>query len=80
MQVRGLSGSVAKVYSADKVLLEFGRLRQENQNVISFDLSHMSDNLGTEVSGILGFATLGLLDIHIDYRDGLVDFAYNGRP
>jgi tetratricopeptide (TPR) repeat protein len=80
MQVRGLSGSVAKVYSADKVLLEFGRLRQENQNVISFDLSHMSDNLGTEVSGILGFATLGLLDIDIDYRDGLVDFAYNGRP
>jgi len=31
------------------------------------------------VSGILGFTLLHLLDIKIDYRDGLVDFEYNPR-
>jgi len=32
---------------------------------------------GTEVSGTLGFGMLFLLDIKIDYRDGLVDFSYD---
>lgn len=78
-QVEGLSGSVKQVYSADKALLQFGHLRQQNQDVITFDLSKLSDNVGTEVSGILGFSTLGLLDIRIDYRDGIVDFSYKPR-
>lgn len=30
-----------------------------------------------EVSGILGFETLYMLQIKIDYRDGLVDFVYD---
>jgi tetratricopeptide (TPR) repeat protein len=77
MHVHGLSGSVAKVYSADKALLQFGHLRQENQDVVTFNLSHLSDQEGTEISGILGFTTLGLLEIHIDYRDGIVDFTYH---
>jgi hypothetical protein len=76
MIVHGLSGSVAKVYSADKAVLEFGRLQQENQDITTVDLSRQSDEVGTEVSGILGFPTLGLLEIHIDYRDGIVDFIY----
>jgi hypothetical protein len=80
MQVHGLSGSVAKVYLADKALLQFGHLRQEDQAVAAFDLSHLSDKVGTEISGILGFATLDLLEIHIDYRDGLVDFTYKPHP
>jgi len=78
-QVRGLSGSVAEVYSADKVVLQFGHLRQKNQDATTFDLSHISDADGTEISGILGFATLNLLEIHIDYRDGIVDFTYTPR-
>jgi len=80
MHVNGLNGSVAKVYRADQVVLTFGHLRQENQDITAFDLSHMSDNIGTELTGILGFNTLGLLDIRIDYRDGLVDFTYKPRP
>ena len=39
----------------------------------------MSDRLGTEASGVLGFTTLHLLDIKIDYRDGLVDFSYDPK-
>ena len=74
--VRGLSGSVANVFSAEKTVLQFGHLQQTNQDVTAFDLSHFSDRTGTEVSGILGLSTLYLLEIHIDYRDGLVDFSY----
>ena len=79
MHVNGLNGSVAQVYKADKAVLQFGHLRQENQDVITFDLSHLSDRVGTEISGTLGFSTLDLLEIHIDYRDGIVDFTYHPR-
>ncbi len=71
--------SVNKVYRADKAVIQFGHLRQENQDLVAFDLTQISDSTGTEVSGILGFAMLRLLDIKIDYRDGLVDFAYDSK-
>jgi hypothetical protein len=72
--IKGISGTVNKVYSADKVVLQFGSLRQENQNLVAFDLSKISDAMGTEASGSLGFTLLRPLDIKLDYRDGLVDF------
>jgi len=74
--VRGLSGSVRNVYRADQALIRFGHLRQQNQGMLTFDLTHLSDAIGTEVSGILGFQTLSLLDVRIDYRDGVADFSY----
>jgi predicted aspartyl protease len=77
--VKGISGSVKNVYSANKAVLEFGHLRQENQDMLSFDTTSISDNNGTEVSGFLGFVTLRFLDIKIDYRDGLVDFHYDPK-
>jgi tetratricopeptide (TPR) repeat protein len=77
--VHGLSGSVKKVYRAEKAILQFGHLRQENQSLVAFDLTHMSDEVGTEISGTLGFVMLRMLDIKIDYRDGLVDFAYDPK-
>ncbi len=79
LTVRGLSGAVKNVYTADKAVLTFGNLRQPNMDIVTFDLSNISDNLGTEISGALGFDTLHLLDIKIDYRDGLVDFAYKAN-
>jgi hypothetical protein len=77
--VHGLSGSVNKVYSADKAVLEFGRLKQENQDLLTFDLTGISDRVGTEISGTLGFGVLRMLDVKIDYRDGLVDFEYDPK-
>jgi len=77
LRVRRLSGTVANVYSADKVALRFSRFTQKNQDVVTFDLSKISKNTGTEVSGILGFNLLRMLQVQIDYRDGLVDFAYD---
>jgi len=74
--VEGLSGRVKNVYSADKAVLQFGHLRQENQDLLTFNLDSISDDVGTEISGTLGFVLLHLLDLKIDYRDNLVDFNY----
>jgi len=83
-RIQGLSGSVSKVYSADKATLEFGigsngvgRYQQQNQDVTTFDLSNISNHTGTEVSGILGYSMLRILQVKIDYRDGLVDFNFD---
>jgi hypothetical protein len=77
--VTGLSGSVKNVFRADKAVLQFGNLRQENQDLVAYDLTHISDDVGTEISGTLGFTTLRFLDLKIDYRDGLVDFSYDPK-
>jgi len=75
-QISGASGKVDTVYNADKVDLEFARFHQKNIDAFSVDLSNISNGIGTEVSGTLGFNLLSLLQVKIDYRDGLVDFVY----
>jgi Flp pilus assembly protein TadD len=77
MRVKGLSGAVNEVFRVDNVTLTFGHFQQRKQGLVAFDLTNISNSLGTEVSGTLGFAMLRLLDIKIDYRDGLVDFSYD---
>jgi tetratricopeptide (TPR) repeat protein len=76
-KVKGLSGEVKKVYSADELTLTFSSFQQKREDMVSFDMTHISDGIGTEVSGTLGFAMLYLLDIKIDYRDYLVSFSYD---
>ena len=78
MQVKGVSGAVNQVYVADEATLVFAHLRQPTQDVTVLDLKHLSDNVGTEVSGIIGFTTLRFLNMDIDYRDGLVFMEYQG--
>jgi tetratricopeptide (TPR) repeat protein len=77
--VKGISGSVNNVFRADHAVLQFGHLRQENQDLVAFDMTRISDDVGTEISGTLGFTTLRFLDMKIDYRDGLVDFSYDPK-
>jgi tetratricopeptide (TPR) repeat protein len=81
LTVKGLSGTVKEVFRADELMLQFSHLRQKNLDIVALDTSHISDSTGTEVSGMLGFSMLWMLEIKIDYRDGLVDFIYNpNRP
>ena len=75
-KVKGISGEVKDVYTADNASLQFARFKDDRQNLITFSMDGPSKAWGTEVSGILGFRMLRLLDIKIDYRDGLVDFIY----
>lgn len=78
-EIKLLKAPVNKVYIANKAVLVFGHVRQENQEMIGFDTTSISESAGTEVSGFLGFSTLRLLDIKIDYRDALVDFIYDQK-
>jgi tetratricopeptide (TPR) repeat protein len=80
MTVKGLSGQVDKVYETGTVVLEFGGLRQKNIDMVAFDLSNISRSVGTEVSGILGFPLLNVLNLKINYRDALVKFEYVASP
>ena len=79
LRVRGLNGEVNKVYSSDKATLRFGNLRQPTLGIVTLDLSNLSRHTGTEISGFLGFAMLRLLEVELDYRDGLVDFKYDPK-
>jgi len=79
IRMRGLEGEVNKVYSSKKATLRFGNLRQSNLDIITLDLANISRHTGTEVSGFLGFAMLMLLEVKLDYRDGLVDFIYDPK-
>lgn len=74
--IQGMSGKVDKVYSSAKADLRFGHFEQKNKDTITFDFSAMSRGIGTEISGMLGYDTLRLLEVKLDYRDGLVDFEY----
>ncbi len=76
-RVKGVSGAVKNVFRAEDLTFQFGYLRQRNRDVVAFDTHGLSDSIGTEVSGTLGFAMLWLLVIKIDYRDGLVNFTYD---
>jgi tetratricopeptide (TPR) repeat protein len=79
LKVKGLSGEVKNVYRADNVTLSFAHFRQKRQGLVAFDLTTISNSLGTEVSGTLGFGMLRMLDMKIDYRDGLVDFSFDAN-
>jgi len=80
MTVKGLSGSVNKVYGAEKTALHFANIQQYADKDIALDLESLSENVGTEVSGILGALSFAQLDVIIDYRDGFVGFDFNTDP
>jgi predicted aspartyl protease len=75
--IRGVAGAVKKLYYANDVAVRFGNLQQKHGRMTVFDLSGVSQGVGTEISGMLGRDTLGVLVIHIDYRDGLMKFEYS---
>lgn len=54
-------------------------MQQANLDMITLDLSTLGRHTGTEVSGFLGFGMLRLLDVKLDYRDGLVSFEYDPK-
>jgi len=42
----------------------FANIRKKNQDIFAFDTKALSDSIGIEQSGILGFKMLRLLDIN----------------
>ena len=80
IDVKGINGDVKKVYVADRVVLDFGHLRQTVPDIVAIDMSRVSRQAGTEVSGTLGMVMLRLLKVRLDYRDALADFQYAPQP
>ncbi len=78
-EVRGLSGKTKKVYNAQNATIQFSNVRQQREDLIAVDMSHISEDFGTEISGVLGFQMLWMLHMKIDYRDGLVNFSADQR-
>jgi tetratricopeptide (TPR) repeat protein len=78
-KVKGISGDVKKVYRAQDVVLQFSGYRQRMNTMLSLDMSNISIGAHTEVSGIYGFEMLHMLEIKIDYRDGLVAFTFDSN-
>ena len=77
VKMKGLSGKVDKVQSADAVKLEFGHYRQPYRDVLAIPLRKVNrDN--PQMTGILGVPTLVQFRMQIDYRDGLINLEYIG--
>jgi hypothetical protein len=51
VRVKGISGDVDKVYSAEKITFKFANLSQEVHDVVAIDFSDLSKNEGMEISG-----------------------------
>ncbi len=79
MTVKGISGKVDQVYSADEITFRFANLSQKVRDVVAFDTPGISKSLGMEISGFIGFTALGQTTMKIDYRDGLVSFSYDAN-
>ena len=75
--VKGISGEVKNVMIADKVTITFAGVRQLSNGMQSFDASSLTQGVGAEISGLIGFPTLRELVISIDYRDNLVHVVYD---
>ncbi|MGH9667309.1 MAG: aspartyl protease family protein [Bryobacteraceae bacterium] len=77
IRLKGVSGNVNNMFTADKLVLQFAGYNQRNRDMLAIDLDQVSQSAGTEVSGIIGFPLLTIFSsLTIDYRDGLVKFDY----
>jgi predicted aspartyl protease len=77
--VHGVSGKVDKVYTADSITFRFANISQKVDDVVAFATPTLSKNLNMEVAGFIGITALGQMTISIDYRDGLMKFAYDAK-
>lgn len=75
--ITGLNGKVKKLYTAGGIDVMFANLRDPLSDVFVMNLDVLSNDNGTEVSGILGLGTLSYLTVDIDYRDGLIHLTYD---
>jgi predicted aspartyl protease len=77
--VHGISGKVDRVYTADSITFRFANIAQKVNEVVAFATPGLGKNLNMEVAGFIGITALGQMTISIDYRDGMVKFAYDAN-
>ncbi len=72
--IAGVSGQVSKVAVLPDAALQFSSVAENKRDLVSFEPHALSRQLGTEVSGFIGFDLLSRRKVRINYRDGLVQF------
>jgi tetratricopeptide (TPR) repeat protein len=75
-KLQGIQGAVNKVSRARTVKLAFAGFRQENPDLIAFDMSKISDEMSVRLSGVLGMPVLGQMKLTINYQEGAVRLDY----
>jgi hypothetical protein len=75
----GISGKVKKTYYIEPATLTFDVFRLPPLSYFAFDMTTVSHDEGTEVSGMIGLPTLSLLTMTVDYRDNLIKFVYDPK-
>jgi hypothetical protein len=56
--------------------IQFANVRQQATGLVSFDNSGLSQMMGVEISGMIGFNILRQVTLEIDYRDDLIHVSY----
>ena len=78
-EVRDTNGIPMTLFSAGDAQLTFAGMTQSVNHIITFDTARFTRDAGTAISGLIAEATLKLLTVHIDYRDGLVKMEYGAQ-
>jgi hypothetical protein len=78
-EVRDLSGTAETKFSAGDVSLSFAGFTQNVTHIASFDTARFTRDAGSEVSGLLGDATLLNTTMSIDLRDGLIKLEFDSQ-
>ena len=69
----GTSGAVNQMFVLEDAVLQFSSVSEPVHSLPAFDSRSLSRQLGTEVSGFIGFASLNRAKVSINYRDGSVE-------
>jgi tetratricopeptide (TPR) repeat protein len=69
VEVRGLSGAITDIYSADLVTFRFAHVALVSKDVVAFNSPGIG---GIQISGMIGASALRQCVVHLDFRDGLV--------
>ncbi len=77
--VEGIGGRVNNVQRVGHAVLRFGHVAQDNLSMLALDTTGISDGIGVEIGGLLGYTALGMMQVDIDYRDGLINFTYDPK-
>ncbi|HEY6348768.1 MAG TPA: aspartyl protease family protein [Candidatus Angelobacter sp.] len=73
--IRGVSGVVNQVFVLDDAALQFSSVSESVHSLPAFDSRSLSRQLGTVVSGFIGFSSLNRAKVSINYRDGWVSLS-----
>ncbi len=75
----GARGLLSHVFRVPPVELDFGGHPIIDRAPVAMDLKQMSQQIGVEISGVLGYSLLSSSTLTINYRDGIVQLA-NDSP